>query len=353
MSVAIRLSLTPHWFSVRGVQDGREPLEELEEYGLDDRVRALVGAHDRVVGRVTRVDRGTCTVVGAAGDGRVSVAGDLKEQPPEARPAIGDWVMLDGSMVVEVLPRRSAFRRGDAERMQAQVVAANVDVVFVVQPATAELNLRRLERELALAWESGAIPVVVLAKADLATDLRVTCEQVAASAPGVDVIVTSAYDGTGVDELARLARPHRTVACIGASGVGKSSLVNAMLGEDVQSTTAIRESDGRGRHTTVRRELFVLPGGGVVIDTPGLRAIGMWQSDEGISRAFADIEELAAACRFSDCRHDVEPGCAVQDAVRAGSVAPERVRNYRTMLAELDALDTAAEQRSRKGKVRR
>lgn len=324
----------------------------LSDYGFDDEIAAAASGRSGALGRVIRVDRGISTVVTDAGIRRAAVGAVLRSAATmEERPTIGDWVMIDrrddGDVIDSILPRRSAFRRGDADRMRAQVVAANIDVVFVVHTASTEPNLRRIERELALAWESGATPVIVLTKADLCTDHATAVAALAPSAPGVEVLVTSVPDAIGIEALAAHARPNRTVAFIGASGVGKSTLVNALLGAEVQETAAIREVDGRGRHTTSHRELFVLPAGGIVIDTPGLRAIGMWQSDDGIALAFPDIEAFAARCRFSDCAHDVEPDCAVQAAVAAGEVAPERLRNYRDMLGELDALDLEAEQRSR------
>jgi ribosome biogenesis GTPase len=329
----------------------------LSDYGLDDRVRALASeavgsctngtADIPELGRVARIDRGSYTVVTETATRRVPLSTPLRETPePEMRPAIGDWVLVIDDTVGAVLDRRSAFRRGDAERLQAQVVAANVDTVFVVHD-NADVNARRLERELALAWESGALPVIVLTKSDLVDDPAAGIDAATAAAPGLDVVVTSAVTGLGIETLATFARPARTVAFIGASGVGKSSLVNALLGQDAQAIGAVRDSDGRGRHTTSHRELFLLPGGGVLVDTPGLRTIGMWQSDDGIARVFPDIEALAGGCRFRDCAHDREPDCAVRAAVDAGTLDPARLRNYREMLAELDHLDRESEVRAR------
>ncbi len=320
----------------------------LRDYGFDERVSADAASVAGEVGRVTRIDRGVYQVVTEHGVVRASLAGGLKDAPePEDRPAIGDWVVIVDDVVEVVLERRSAFRRGDADRLQAQVVAANVDVVFVVHAADEEPNLRRLERELALAFDSGARPVVVVTKVDVVAAIDEHLDEFARSAAGVDVLATSVVDGRGLDTLRSYATAGSTVAFIGKSGVGKSSLVNALLGEAAQVVGAVRESDGRGRHTTSHRELFVLPGGGVLIDTPGLRSIGMWQSDDGIALAFADVESLASGCRFRDCSHEHEPGCAVRSAVERGELDDARVANYRAMLAELDDLDRQSELRSR------
>ena len=326
----------------------RSVLRVLDDYGFDDRVAAAAASFAGTVGRVTRIDRGVYQVIAESGTVRASLSGGLKDAPePEDRPAIGDWVVLVDGVVEIVLERRSAFRRGDADRLQAQVVAANIDVVFVVHAADEDPNLRRLERELALAFDSGAQPVVLVTKADVTPSIDQHLEAVAQSAAGVDVLATSVIDGRGIDRLAAYVTQGSTVAFIGKSGVGKSSLVNALLGEDAQAIGAVRDSDGRGRHTTSHRELFVLPGGGVLIDTPGLRSIGMWQSDDGIALAFADVEALSAGCRFSDCSHEHEPDCAVRAAVDRGELDGARVGNYRAMLSELDDLDRQSELRSR------
>jgi ribosome biogenesis GTPase len=243
-----------------------------------------------------------------------------------------------------VLPRRSAFVRGDpmeGASVDAQVVAANVDTVFIVQSLTNGPNLRRLERELVLAFDSGATPVVVLTKADQldAADARAAVRSVERTTPGVETVITSSVTGEGVDGLRAYAAGNRTVALIGASGVGKSTLVNRLVGDDVQATGAVRATDQRGRHITTARELVLLPGGGVLVDTPGLRAVTLWDADEGMSRAFADIEELTSQCRFRDCAHDREPGCAVKAAVARGDIDAARLDHYRHLNDELDAAD--------------
>ena len=286
------------------------------------------------LGRVSRTDRGLVGVLTA--DGPVlAVAGS---EPA----ATGDWVLVgegdDAPAVVAVLARYSAFVRGDPMdglARNAQVLAANIDTVFVTQSFENGPNLRRLERELVLAFESGAEPVIVLTKADLAAD-PIDLSAVERTASGAPVIATSAVSGRGIDALHRYAAPGRTVALIGASGVGKSTLVNRLVGADVQATGAVRSKDQRGRHTTTTRELVLLPDGGVLVDTPGLRAVTLWVGDDGFRRAFADIEARAPSCRFHDCAHDREPGCAVQLAIAAGEIDGARLAHYRELDAELD-----------------
>ena len=319
----------------------------LTAIGWNDDVAAAVEAAQRPdarPGRVSRVDRGLVTVLTEAGRVRAT-RGDVP-------PATGDWVLVEGDeepTVVAVLPRRSAFVRGDpmeGSARHAQVVASNVDTVFVTQSIDNGPKLRRLERELVLAFESGADPVVVLTKADLVPD-GVELAEVEASAAGVPVIVTSAVTGRGIDELRAYTRPGQTVALVGASGVGKSTLVNTLVGEEVRATGAVRATDQRGRHTTTARELVLLPDGGVLVDTPGLRAVTLWLSDEGFRRAFADVEAVARECRFHDCAHDREPGCAVQAAVVRGDLDEARVTHYRELDAELDRVAIRDAERER------
>ena len=284
-----------------------------------------------VPGRVARVDRGRLTVLTAGGELRAHPAAALLGGPG---PAVGDWVALRGELAVAVLPRRTAFTRVVAGRTSAeQVVAANLDVVLVVDALITAPRLRRVERYLAVAWGSGATPVVVLTKADLCADVPAALQAVAEDAVGVDVLPVSSVTGEGLDAVRALLGPGRTAAMVGPSGVGKSSLTNALAGTAVAATRGIREADGRGRHTTTARELHALPGGGLLVDTPGMRELGV-VDDAGVDTAYADVTALAAACRFRDCAHRTEPGCAVAAAIDAGRLDPARYAAWRKLQAE-------------------
>jgi len=295
------------------------------------------------VGRVSRLDRGWSTVLvpdGAveADDPRRRVAA-LRVRNLGEDVAVGDWVVVsdDGERVAEVLPRRSAFvRRASFEgaRAVSHTVAANIDTVFLCHSFGAPPNQRRLERELVLAFDSGADPVVVLTKGDLTDDPEPARRELEEVALGVPVIVTSGRAEQGLGALRRFVGSGRTVAFLGASGVGKSTLVNALVGAEVQATTEVRTGDQRGRHTTVAAALIPVPGGGWLVDTPGMRALSLWLSGQGIERAFADVFELMDQCRFRDCKHDREPGCAVRAAIDDGRLDPERFANLERLVAE-------------------
>lgn len=285
--------------------------------------------------RVTRVDRGRLTVLGSDGEARVHPGAGVYGDAVPGGPAVGDWVALRGELAVAILPRSSAFTRTVAGRSSAaQVVAANLDTVLVVDALAGEARLRRVERYLAVAWSSGATPVVVLTKADLCDDVAAAVAEVAEDALGVEVLPVSSVTRKGVEAVRARLGPGRTGAMVGPSGVGKSSLANALAGEELAETRGIRESDGRGRHTTTARELHLLPGGGLLIDTPGMRELGLYDDVEGIDTAYADVVSLAAACRFRDCGHRSEPGCAVAAALDDGSLDLARYSAWRKLQAE-------------------
>lgn len=330
---------------------------DLSCLGWDDDLAADYLPYDRpdqCPGRVTRADRGVCTVVTGAGTVRASVAGALltaAASEPVALPCAGDWVAVrrwpDERLTLEVvLPRRTCVvRRTSDKQSQEQVLAANLDTAAVVEPMHPAPDLGRIERLLSLAWESGAVPLVVLTKADLAADPAAVADQVADSAPGVDVHAVSARTGAGLDVLRPLVAAGRTLGLLGPSGAGKSTLVNALAGATVMVTRQLR-ADGKGRHTTAYRALVPMPGGGAVLDTPGLRAVGLLDADGGLGLAFADVAELAGGCRFRDCGHEEEPGCAVRAALDRGELAPRRLESWRKLRREV-----AYEQRRRDARL--
>ena len=295
--------------------------------------------------RVVAVHRETSIVRDAGGDRPAGVSGAFRFAALAHAdfPTVGDWVALDADDVIAaILPRRSVFKRvaADASRRgnrldDEQVMASNVDVALLVAGLDNDFNLRRIERYLAVAAASGIRPVVVLNKADLAVDVDGRLVAVDAVAPGVATVAVSARTGLGLDELRRHLLPGTTAAILGSSGVGKSTLVNALLGEDRQATAEVRVSDSRGRHTTTHRELFELPGGALLVDTPGIRALEVLGAEEGVEAAFDDVADIAAACRFSDCRHEGEPGCAIRAALADGTLSEERLASHRKLEREL------------------
>jgi ribosome biogenesis GTPase len=306
------------------------------------------------IGRIAVEHRSGYVVATAAGEMSADVAGRLRHDASGVRalglPAVGDWVVLRAgpspgggrAIIHSILPRGGVFVRKEAGRgSAAQVVAANVDIAFLVTAVVGDLNARRLERYVAMACEGGVSPVIVLSKADLAADEReldAARAEAAGAAPGVPIHAVSALTGTGVAELEAYFHRRRTVAVLGSSGAGKSTLINGLIGRDAQQVQEVR-ADGKGRHTTTQRSLILRPNGGLVIDTPGMRELALYGSVGGVSEAFPEIEDLAARCRFRDCSHRSEPGCAVQAAVTAGVLAAERLASYEKLRAEIRHLE--------------
>jgi ribosome biogenesis GTPase len=311
------------------------------------------------LGRVAVVHRSVCAVATEEGEVLAEVAGRLRHDarldPALAAPAVGDWVVLrprpgEGrALIGAILPRRTQLVRKAAGRTSApQVVAANVDVAFVVTSLDRDLNPRRLERYVAFAWAAGVQPVVLLSKADLCDNPSAALAAVEPVTPGVPVHPVSSVLGKGLEELDPYFGEGRTAVLLGSSGVGKSTLINCLLGWDRQRVSEIRQ-DGRGRHTTTRRELIARPGGGLLIDTPGLRELQLGEDEErGIASAFADIDALAEQCRFKDCSHESEPGCAVAAALRDGGLSPERLENYRKLGREARYLESRHDEQARR-----
>ena len=321
--------------------------ESLVRIGLNDRVAALFQpllADGLSPGRVARVDGRTSLVLAAGGPVRAEPSGTLlRDQASGAPPAVGDWVALrtrgEGTepAIDAILPRSSQLTRNradDGDVADIQVLAANVDAVLIVQAAN-NVNARRVQREVAQVWESGALPVVVLTKHDLVEDPDDAAGVVEDAAPGARIHFTNGLTGEGMQALATYTAGSRTIVLIGASGVGKSTLANRLLGEDLLDTGPVRVADNRGRHTTTARNLLPLPGGGALIDTPGLRTFGLWESEEGVSRVFDDVERFASGCRFSDCVHQGEPGCAVARAIADGLLDQSRLDDMRKLEREL------------------
>lgn len=330
----------------------------LAELGWTDRERALFEPFadaGMTPGRLSRVDRGMPMVATEAGQIRVEPATHLiKTHGKGSRAVVGDWVAIarpeghDLAIIEAILPRTSAFARKDpGEQTDKQVLIANVDVVFVVQSLSGKgLNVRRLERELVLAWESGARPVVVLSKADAAEDTDYQLNLARDASPGVQIIVESAVTGLGLEEVRACVGPGTTAALLGGSGVGKSTLVNRLVGGEVQATGEVRARDDKGRHTTVAREIVLVPDGGVIIDTPGMRGLALWDAEDGIASAFPDVDALSERCRFRDCTHESEPGCAVIAAVKAGLLPLRRLESYRALRTELAELSHKQDQKA-------
>ena len=322
----------------------------LHVWGWDARVAALFESQSSSLqpGRVLSEHRGGYVVATEHGEIDAGVSGRYRHEAASAEefPAVGDWVGLEmaegdqSGVIQSLVPRKTRFLRpGRGDGLTAQVVAANVDTVLLVMGLDHDFNLRRIERYVTLAWSSGADPVIVLNKADLCDDVPTRMADVTSVAPGVPIRVLSALSGTGLESLTPLLEPRKTIALLGSSGVGKSTIVNALLGWERQSTGAVREDDQRGRHTTTMRELVVTPSGALLLDSPGMRSVGMWEAEDGLAEAFADVEAFAANCKFTDCAHGGEPGCAVRAAIADGSLPASRFESQQKLTRELAALE--------------
>lgn len=318
-------------------------LINLQEYGLSEHFAKEAALHDGLFpARVSEQHRDLYRVICSGGELSARVAGRLARgaDDPTCFPAVGDWVMIDrqdsdsgDAIIHHILPRRSVLVRQSAGKTPfGQVIAANIDTIFICMSLNEDFNLRRVERYLAITWDSMAVPVILLTKSDLCRDLDEKLSELSEVSAGVDVLICSAAQDIGFGQIRSQIKPGHTVAFIGSSGVGKSTIVNRLFGREVLSTQAIREDDGKGRHTTTYRQLLLLPGGGIVIDTPGMRELQIYTAN--LSMAFEDIEELAAQCRFSDCSHRSEPGCAVRAAIAEGRLSAERLESFSKLQRE-------------------
>ena len=315
----------------------------MKTYGMNDRFAALSSMYENLsIGRVILQEKGLYRIVTEKGEQLAEVSGKFRYNAKTVSdfPSVGDFVMTDNSgngnaVIHHILDRKSCFmRKAAGSDRQEQVVASNIDTLFLCMSLNNDFNLRRMERYLSIAWDSGASPVIVLTKADLCEDIHSRLSETEGIAFGVDIIVTSSMEKDGYKKLMPYMTDGKTVAFIGSSGVGKSTLINRLMGEELLETNGLRNDD-KGRHTTTHRELLLLPTGGMVIDTPGMRELGMWDSAAGIDRTFSDIEELAAQCKFSNCSHSGEKGCAVCAAIENGLISADRLISYNKLRAEL------------------
>ena len=334
-------------------------MHSFNDYGINERFLTEAAKYPEYqLARVVAQYRGKYKVATAHGEALAQISGKMRFDTEElsAYPAVGDFVMIssqDGypeAIIHHILTRKSLFvRKAVGVSGQAQPVAANIDTVFLCMALNHDFNLRRLERYISIAWDSGAMPVVVLTKSDLCDDLEQKLSEVSSVAFGVDVLVTTSTEENGYKVLLPFISEGKTIAFIESSGVGKSTLINRLLGKDQLKTNGLRNDD-KGRHTTTHRELFLLPSGGMVVDTPGMREFGMWDNDTGIEKTFADIEELAAQCKFRNCTHTNEPGCAIRSALEMGELEMNRWQSYQKLKAENDYMEDKESYMIAKGK---
>ncbi|MFC5733055.1 ribosome small subunit-dependent GTPase A [Cytobacillus gottheilii] len=330
----------------------------LKNLGYDDHFEGFFKPFEKdgyVAGRVTLEHKRSYRVVTETRELLCEVSGKFSFEATEREdyPAVGDWVAVkemsgeNRGIIHRLLPRKSKFsRKAAGVSTEEQIVATNVDTIFLVNSLNEDLNVRRIERYLLLSWESGANPVIVLTKSDLCSDLASKIAQIESVALGVPVISVSVVTEEGLDQLTSYLQQGKTVALLGSSGVGKSTLTNFFLGNEKQKVQEIRGTDDKGRHTTTHRELVLLPNGGILIDTPGMRELQLWDSDHGVSESFSDIEKAAMDCKFRDCQHEKEPGCAVKAKIKAGEIEKARLNSYKKLLRELAYLDRKQDKRA-------
>lgn len=304
------------------------------DYGFEEKM--LENKVGGIPARIIATYRDRYEIVSNNGKGYAQLkSGSYYDNPNAVYPTIGDFVLIEwndsgDSRILETLKRKSSFSRANpsSDNQREQLVAANFDYVFIIQSLNNDYNLRRMERYLTLSWQSGAIPVILLTKSDLVESYTQILREIESVAIGVDICVVSAKTGQGIEQLAKYCKPGNTVVFLGSSGVGKSSLVNTLVKKEIMATQEIREGDSRGRHTTTNRQLIMLDNGAMIIDTPGMRELGMWNVSSGLDKTFEDIEELTNQCKFSNCTHMNEPGCAILNAIETGEITEERFRSY-------------------------
>ena len=318
----------------------------ITQYGWNERFEQALPEHT-VPGRIILEHKSNYRAITEQGEWLTTLSGNFRHiHAPDEYPSVGDWVALeqmpgeDKGIIHKLLPRSSRFiRKASGETSELQTIAVNIDYIFLVMSLNHDFNLRRLERYLIAAWDSGAMPVIVLTKSDQCSDPAEYLEQVAGAAIGVDAFAVSAVTGNGMDAFSRYLTQGKTGALLGSSGVGKSSLINALTNSDRMAVQGIREDDSKGRHTTTHRELVLLPGGGLLIDTPGMREFQLGDSTEGLDASFQDVASLAADCRFRDCSHQKEPGCRIQSALASGELPESRFASYLKLLRELEYME--------------